>query len=96
MKPGLSAEVEIIVDTLEDVLQAPLQAVSAHKGEQVCFVVGAGRDAERRVVETGAFSDSFIEIKKGLEEGEVVLLRKPEGLDEEEEEVDSGQLTVDS
>ncbi len=82
LKPGMSAEAEIIIDTLKDVLQVPLQAVSPNKGEQVCYVL-KGNTPERRVVETGQFNDTFVEIVKGLEEGETVLLRVPDALREE-------------
>jgi multidrug resistance efflux pump len=76
IKPGMSAEVEIIVAQLPDVLYIPLQAVNNENGEQVCYVAGlTGND--RRVVKTGEFNDSFIEIKSGLEEGDRVLLRAP-------------------
>ena len=83
LKPGMSAEAEIIVDMLPDVLQAPIQAISLSNGEQVCYVLDGG-EPERRVVETGALNESFIEIKNGLKEGEVVLLRVPDAMDEEE------------
>jgi len=85
LKPGMSSEAEIIIDELPDVLQVPLQAVSPSNGEQVCYVANSF-GAERRVVKTGAFSESFIEITHGLEVGEVVLLRAPEGMEETGEE----------
>ncbi|HNT87112.1 MAG TPA: HlyD family efflux transporter periplasmic adaptor subunit, partial [Candidatus Hydrogenedentes bacterium] len=76
LKPGLSAQVEIIVDRLDDVLQVPLQAVSEENGQRICYVAGGG-GAERRVVQTGSFSDVFIEIKSGITAGDRVLLRAP-------------------
>lgn len=76
LKPGLSAQAEIIVAQLPDVIQVPLQAVFPDNGQQVCYVAHLGED-ERRVVETGDFNESFVEIKSGLKEGEVVLLRAP-------------------
>lgn len=86
LKPGMTANTEIIVDQLADVLYVPMQAVHVDKGERVCYVVQLG-GLERRIVETGGFNDSFIEIKKGIEEGEVVLLRAPkvDGAAESEE-----------
>lgn len=76
LKPGLSVQVEILVDRLEDVLQVPLRAVSEDGGQRVCYVVKDGIP-ERRPVETGAFNDAFIEIKSGINEGERLLLRAP-------------------
>src|SRR5690606_510199 len=51
LKPGGSAEVEILVAELHDVLYVPIQAVSDSMGERVCYVE-SGIRPERRVVET--------------------------------------------
>jgi len=75
LKPGMSAEGEIIIETLTDVVMVPLQAISQEEGETVVYL--ADRGMERRVVETGSFNTSFIEIKSGLEGGETVALRAP-------------------
>jgi len=79
-KPGMSTKVEIMVNRLEDVLQIPVQAVSASEGKQVCYIAG-GFKPERREVEIGEFNDEFIEIKSGLKEGERVLLSTPAGVE---------------
>ncbi len=80
IKPGMSAKVEILVRELPDVVYVPIQAVSSVKGKQVCFVAHTG-GADQREVEVGEFNDEFIEIKKGLKEGDKVLLRAPEGVE---------------
>jgi multidrug efflux pump subunit AcrA (membrane-fusion protein) len=77
IKPGMSAKVEILVDHLNDVVYVPIQAVAPSEGKQVCYVVH-GLKSVQREVEIGQFNDEFIEIKKGLKEGEKVLLRPPE------------------
>ena len=77
IKPGMSAKVEILVDHLNDVVHVPIQAVAPSEGKQVCYVVH-GLKPEKREVEIGQFNDEFIEIRKGLNEGEKVLLRQPE------------------
>lgn len=76
IKPGMSAKVEILVKHLDDVVYVPIQAVTELNGKQVCYVARATRP-EIREVEVGDFNDEFIEIKRGLEEGEKVLLRVP-------------------
>jgi hypothetical protein len=78
IKPGMSSKVEIMVNKLEDVVQIPVQAVTLNEGKQVCYVM-RGFKPERREVEVGEFTDEFIEVKRGLKEGEVVLLRAPGG-----------------
>lgn len=76
LKPGMSAEVEIMVRTLPNVLYVPIQCVVPRKSEHYCYVVENG-EVEERKVETGDLTVSYIEIKDGLEENEKVLLRPP-------------------
>jgi len=77
LRPGMSAEVEILVDQLSDIVYVPVQAVTYWDDKRVVYVDNGG-DPERREVETGTFSDSFIEIRSGLREGEEVLLLPPQ------------------
>jgi len=76
LKPGMTAQVEIQVAELKDVLYVPLQSVFNIENQQVCYVQ-KGNEIEMRVVKTGEFNESFIEIKEGLKEGEKVLLYTP-------------------
>jgi hypothetical protein len=77
LKPGMKGKVEILVDRLADVVYVPVQAISPSDGKQFCHVAN-GRKPERRQVEIGQFNDEFIEIKKGLKAGELVMLRPAE------------------
>ena len=77
LRPGMSAEVEILVNTLTDVVYVPVQAVTYFDDKRVVYVARGGR-SEMREVEVGTFSDSFIEIVDGLREGEEVLLLPPQ------------------
>lgn len=74
LKPGMSAKVEILITRLSNVVYVPVQSVSVWEGQQVCFIAN-GSKPERRVVEIGECNDEFVEIRKGLQEGERVLLR---------------------
>lgn len=76
LRPGMSAEIEILVRSLEDVIYIPIQAVTYFDDRRVVYVSNRGR-AERREVEVGTFSESYIEVVAGLEEGEEVLLLPP-------------------
>ena len=76
LRPGMSAQVEILVASLEDIIYVPVQAVSYFGSDQVVYV-SRGGSVERRIIEVGDFSDSFIEVVSGLEEGEEVLLLPP-------------------
>lgn len=77
MRPGMSCNVEILVDDIEDTLYVPVQAVVHHAGKNLSFVANGGEAAERQV-EIGAHNSKWVAIEKGLEEGEIVLLAPPD------------------
>jgi len=73
IKPGVSGRAEVVVTNLLGVLTVPIQAVTTVKGQQVCFVQRGEKDMPVPV-EVGMFNDRMIEIRKGLSEGDRVLL----------------------
>lgn len=73
VRPGMSANIEILVDELKDVLLVPVQFVQTRGGRSYCFVL-SGDEPVRRQVVIGASNNSFVQIKEGLSEGEVVFL----------------------
>jgi RND family efflux transporter MFP subunit len=73
IKPGMTAEVKILVNELPDVLTVPVQAVSESEGKHCAYVIGP-KGAERREVEVGDNNEKFVEIKAGLKEAERVAL----------------------
>jgi HlyD family secretion protein len=74
LKPGMSAQVEIIVKELRDILIVPIQAIVSRNDRHYCFVRENGNPGPVPVV-TGDYNHIFIEIKEGLSEGDVVLVR---------------------
>jgi len=95
LKPGMTAQVEIQVAELKDVLYVPLQSVFNIENQQVCYVQ-KGNEIEMRVVKTGEFNESFIEIKEGLKEGEKVLLYTPGQSIPEKTKKKSGNIRKDT
>ncbi len=80
IKPGMSADVEILVATLENVLSVPSQAVIEREGKKQVFVAegsplkqGAKAAARLRPVEVGETNWSFTQITGGLKPGEYVI-----------------------
>lgn len=73
LKPGMTAEVEILVAELTDVLMAPVAAVVEQRGKFYAWVA-TPEDPQRRELVLGRTNDKFIEIRDGLREGERVLL----------------------
>ena len=76
LRPGMSAQVEILVERLDDAVYVPLQAVTYYGDQQVVYVVRNGR-SERRVIQVGSFSEQFIQILEGVVPGEDVMLLPP-------------------
>jgi HlyD family secretion protein len=89
LKPGMSAKVEIIVHELKDIVYAPVQSVFTENGEHFVFVKTLG-GYERRVVEIGAHNNDFVQVKKGVDGGDLVLLKMPG--DYEPAQVDKSRL----
>ena len=81
LKPGMSAQVEILVDDRPDVLQVPVSSIYVDKGYQVAYVKTASGPQVRRV-DLGLSNDRNVEILSGLEAGETVYLYKPTGAPE--------------
>jgi RND family efflux transporter MFP subunit len=73
IKPGMTAEVKILVKELPDVLMLPVQAVSQKEKQHYAYVVGP-TGVEKREVVVGEHNDNFVEIKEGLKETERVAL----------------------
>ncbi|MEO6597493.1 MAG: HlyD family efflux transporter periplasmic adaptor subunit [Planctomycetota bacterium] len=77
MRPGISAKVEIHVETRSNTLFVPLQSVFAEDGVHYCHIAVEGNKPARRKVEIGTSNDTYIEVLAGLAEGEKVLLYNP-------------------
>ncbi|MDJ0522337.1 MAG: efflux RND transporter periplasmic adaptor subunit [Planctomycetota bacterium] len=76
LKPGMSADVEILITTLDDVLSAPVQAVTGTADQPAVFVWKDG-EVQRRDVVLGLASDYYVEIKSGVKAGDRLLLDPP-------------------
>ncbi len=80
MKPGMSADIEILITTLQNVLSVPSQAILDREGKkQVCIVEGsplkpgATAVAKLRPVDIGESNWIASEIKSGVRTGEYVI-----------------------
>jgi len=82
LRPGFTAEVEIIVAELHDVIAVPVAAVAEQQGRFFCGV-RHGDAVDRREVTLGQGNDKLVEITAGLEAGEVVVLNPRAAIGEE-------------
>ena len=83
LKPGMSAEVEVILAVHENVVTVPVAAVVNTEDGDCCWVDTAN-GPQRRVLELGDSNDVFIVVKAGLSEGDRVVLNPTAFLDEED------------
>jgi len=86
LKPGMSAEVQVIMDRYADVLTIPVAAVVETAEGDFCWVKTA-EGAKRRPLQLGDTNDSFIVVKSGLKEGEAVVLNPLAFIEEAQSEV---------
>ncbi len=80
IKPGMSADVEILVATLQNVLSVPSQAVIEREGKKQVYAVGGSplksgdkAVAKLKPVEIGETNWSFTQITGGLKTGDYVI-----------------------
>lgn len=85
LKPGMSAEVEVILERHTDVLTIPVAAVVETEAGAFCWIKTT-KSTQRRALQLGASNDSFIVVKAGLKEGEDVILNALTLIDETQEE----------
>ena len=73
LKPGMSAEVEVVLAEHNDVLLVPVAAVLETENGDFCWVK-SGNDEKRRLLQLGDSNDVFVIVKSGLQEGDEVIL----------------------
>jgi len=73
LKPGMSAEVEIILERHVDVLIIPVTAVVETAQGAFCWVQTA-EGTKRRSLELGDSNDNLAEVRTGLQPGEEIVL----------------------
>ncbi len=85
LKPGMTAEVEILVAHLEDVLTVPVSAVVEQRGQFFCWIRTPDGTVERRPLVLGLSNDQYIEVKDGVAAGDEVI-RNPRAVVQEARE----------
>jgi len=77
LRSGMSCKADIIVEQYQDVVYVPLQAVIRVKGQPTVYVIDESGEQQERKVEIGLDNNTYVVVKKGLSEGEVVLMTPP-------------------
>lgn len=76
LTPGMTVQVEIVVEKAQQVLFVPVEGVYSRDGKSFCKVREGERQSEREV-KTGRFSTDYVEITEGLAENDQVMLDRP-------------------
>ena len=77
LKPGLSLNVDIVLDRLENVLSVPIAAVFTKQAKTYCYVLEGGEPVAKEV-KVGRMNDTRVQILSGLDEKQdKVLLVAP-------------------
>ncbi|WP_241078625.1 efflux RND transporter periplasmic adaptor subunit [Natranaerofaba carboxydovora] len=76
LRAGMFSRLEVVVDSSEDVIVVPRNAILEEDGESGVYVVedeGGQYVVDFRIIETGIAEDGMIEVVDGLDEGERVI-----------------------
>jgi HlyD family secretion protein len=76
LKPGMTAQLTVVVDRVPDALTIPVEASFQKSGQTVAYV-WAGSKFEERAIEVGRRSRDRILVAKGLRAGDRVALKDP-------------------
>ncbi len=77
MKPGMTANNNIITASYKDKLIVPIKAVFSKEGKQIVYRKSAGGITEQEVKLTDE-NEEFGVVREGISEGDVVLMYQPE------------------
>ncbi len=74
LRPGMTAEVKIRVETLPNVLQIPVQAIVEHGGKNYCLMYDKATGWSKKEVKIGSTNDKMVVIQEGLAEDDKVVM----------------------
>lgn len=74
LRLGLNGEAELILDTRDNALSVPIEALTTRDGKNYVTIQVAEEETEEREVQTGLETDDYVEIVSGLSESDQVVL----------------------
>ncbi len=74
LKPGMSAEVEILIVSRKNVLTVPVAAIVETENKQTLCWITTPQGIKKQTLQTGENNDKFVEVISGLEAGQEVVL----------------------
>lgn len=79
LRPGMFAKADVVTVRKDSVLSIPKDIIKNRRGGKLVYTV-ARNSADEKVVHTGISDDKYIEIEKGLEPGDKVVIKGYEWL----------------
>ncbi|MDK2917630.1 MAG: HlyD family secretion protein [Candidatus Petromonas sp.] len=73
LKPGMSANGEISIESKKNVLLLPIEAIQQRQGRKIVLVKNDSGEPQAVQIKLGLVSEDFVEITEGLKEGDIVL-----------------------
>ncbi len=77
IKPGISANLSIPIETAENAVAVVVSALFIENKERFVYVSNSDGSTEKRPVKTGLSNTRYVAITEGLKEGEEVLITRP-------------------
>ncbi len=74
LKPGMSAEVEVLIASRKNVLTVPVAAVVETENNETLCWIHTPLGIKKQILQTGENNDNFVEVLSGLEAGQEVVL----------------------
>lgn len=97
LKPGMFANIRLVVEKKENVISVPLNTVLEKNGEKYVFVVDENNIAHKTAVKTGLKNDEYIEITEGLSLHDIVVTKGQDFLsDGSAVNITNGKETADT
>ncbi|MCA1026311.1 efflux RND transporter periplasmic adaptor subunit [Cytobacillus kochii] len=74
---GQHVNVKIVTNEVQGATTVPVKTIKHTDKKQVSYILGAGGYVERRQLDTGMKLDHTVEVQKGVEAGELIVLDRP-------------------
>ena len=71
--PGMTAQVEVITSDKPQTLAIPISALKTNTGGSYVIVMQPDGSTKEQYIETGVYSDEYVEVLSGLNEGDVIV-----------------------
>ena len=71
--PGMTAQVEVITSDKPQTLAIPISALKTNTGGSYVLVMQPDGSTKEQYIETGVYSDEYVEVLSGLNEGDVIV-----------------------